>query len=120
VPQVVSIEAPTTHTESQEKYYKVQVKAWTAFDPNDMELGEIAARIQLGAGVLTSVEVTRVADDLEGIDDVDVRNQFQMMIAIEQIIRNAAGLPAAIRSRLIEALADVPREQQLLQHHSER
>ncbi|MBV9609409.1 MAG: hypothetical protein JO187_07610, partial [Acidobacteria bacterium] len=92
--QVVPFEPPT-NVDALQKYYKIQVKAWTAFDPTEMELGEIAARIQLGSGVLTAVEVTRVANDLEAIDDESVRNQFQMLMAIEQIIQNAAGLPTS-------------------------
>ena len=107
MPQVVSSEPPAD-LDALQKYYKIQVKAWTAFDPADMELGEIAARIQLGSGVITAIEVTRVANELGSIDDESVRNQFQMLIAIEQIIQNAAGLPPSIRNRLIEALAEVP------------
>jgi hypothetical protein len=108
--RVVSPQPPTASSESPQKYFKIQVMAWTAFDPKDMKLGEIAARIQLGAGVLTAIEVARVANNVEAIDDAEVRHQFQMLIAVEQLIRNAAALPRSIRDRLVEALANVSRE----------
>jgi len=108
MPQILSFEPPSS--EGLQKYFKIQVKAWTAFDPKNMELGEIAARIQLGAGVLTAIEVARVANNVEAIDDAEVRHQFQMLIAVEQLIRNAAALPQSIRGRLVEALANVSRE----------
>src|SRR5581483_9961869 len=114
MPRVLSFETPSS--EPLPKYFNILMKAWTTFDPKDMELGDIAARIQLGAGVVTAVEVTRVADKLDAVDDDQVRLQFQMLIVTEHIIQNAAALPLSVRNRLIEALSKIPREYQSIQH----
>src|SRR5437879_12852194 len=54
--------APTTPPASPEvkKYFKLQIKAWTNFDPTDKRLSEIAQAIESGAGFVTVMEVTQI------------------------------------------------------------
>jgi len=94
----------TTRPEPQ-RYYKVQMKAWTTSDPSKMDLRELVEHIERGTGILTVIEVVKVADDLNGVDDVEVREQFENVRAVERIVRNIDGLPKSLRERLHAALA---------------
>ena len=87
------------------RYYRVQMRAWTGFDPSRMELAEIAAAIDKGTAFLTAIEVSKVADDLNGIDDPEVRRSFENIVAAERILENFGDLPKAIRDRLAAALS---------------
>ena len=46
------------------RYFKVQIRVWTDFDPMDKKLPEIAEAIERGGGLLTAIEVLQVEDDL--------------------------------------------------------
>jgi len=87
------------------RYYRVQIRAWTGFDPSRMELAEIAERIDRGTAFLTAIEVSKVSDDVNGIDDPEVRRSFENIIAAERTLQNLADLPKALRDRLSVALA---------------
>jgi hypothetical protein len=86
------------------RYYKVQVRAWTITDPAEFTLKEIAESIDAGAGVLTAVEVVKVVDDLDAVDDVEVRETFENIRAAERLLRNIKSLPSPLRERLQTAL----------------
>ena len=51
------------------KYFKIQVRGWTDFDPLDKKLAEIADAIERGGGFLTAIEVLDTKDDLSAISD---------------------------------------------------
>ncbi len=92
-------------TSQPRRYYRVQIRAWTGFDPSRVELGVIAAEIDRGTAFLTAIEVSKVADDLNGIDDPEVRKSFENIVAAERILQNMADLPKALRDRLSAALS---------------
>jgi hypothetical protein len=87
------------------RYYKMQLRGWTSFDPSRMELSEIAERIEGGTGFLTAIEVISAADNLQAIDDADVRQIFENIIAAERILAKMDELPKAIKDRLHAALS---------------
>jgi len=89
----------------QRRYYRVQIRAWTGFDPSRVELAEIAAEIDRGTAFLTAIEVSKVADDLNGIDDPEVRKSFENINAAERVLQNLGELPKALRDRLSAALS---------------
>jgi hypothetical protein len=100
---------PTTSIQESSplrKYHRVQIKIWTAFDPSRMELAEIAAEIDRGTAFLTALEVSKVVDDLNGIDDPEVRKSFENIVAAERILQNLSELPKALRDRLSAALTE--------------
>src|SRR4051794_35290689 len=88
------------------RYYRVQIRTWTSFDPSRMELAEIASEIERGTAFLTALEVSKVVDDLDGIDDPEVRKSFENIVAAERILQNLAELPKALRERLSAALTE--------------
>jgi hypothetical protein len=87
------------------RFFKIQMKAWTNFDASRMELTEIADRIERGLGFLTAIEVMKVAEDVNAIDDAEVRQSFEIVIAAEKILQNVSELPKALRERLYTALS---------------
>ena len=92
-------------TTPQRRYYRLQIRAWTGFDPSKMELADIASEIDRGTAFLTAVEVSKVVDDVNGIDDPEVRKSFENILAAERILQNVGDLPKAIRERLAAALS---------------
>ncbi len=86
------------------KYYKIQVRGWTDFDPLDKKLPEIADAIERGGGVLTAVEVLDVKDDLSAITDNLVREGFQNILAARRVLRSIGELPASVVEDLRAAL----------------
>jgi hypothetical protein len=86
-------------------YYKVQVRAWTKFDPTNAELIDIASAVEQGTAFLTAIEVARVAVGTHEIDDPDVREQFENVAAAERVVRHLEDLPDAVRDKLRSALA---------------
>jgi hypothetical protein len=99
--------SPATSAKQVEKgepYYKLQIRAWTAIDPTQLTLRQIAELVDSGAGVLTAVEVIKVAEGLSSVDDNEVREAFENMRAAERVLRNMKVLPAALRERLQSAL----------------
>jgi hypothetical protein len=85
------------------KYFKLQLKAWTNFDPTDKRLSDIAAAIERGAGFVTVMEVTQAAE-LKEIGDGEVRERFESIAAAEKLMRNLDKLPKAVREQLQTAL----------------
>ena len=88
-----------------DRYYKIQIKAWAKFDPTNAELMEIAQAVERGAALLTSIEVTRVANDVKDIDDLDVREQFEIVAAAERLVHKVEDLPKSLRDKLRDVLA---------------
>ena len=97
--------APATPPASPEvkKYSKLQIKAWTNFDPTDKRLSEIAQAIESGAGFVTVMEVTQVTE-LKEIGDREVRERFETIAAAEKLLQNLDKLPKAVREQLYSAL----------------
>lgn len=85
-------------------YYKVQMRAWTNVDPDKLTLKQLAEFIEAGRGVLTAIEVVKVADDLNAVDDIEVRETFQSIRAAERILDNVDALPLPLRQKLQSAL----------------
>jgi hypothetical protein len=86
------------------KYFKLQLKAWTNFDPAQYELTAIADAIQNGGGFVTVMEVTQVSE-LNEITDLEVRERFESLDAAEKLLRNLDKLPKSVREQLCSALA---------------
>src|SRR5437762_8005093 len=86
------------------KYYKIQVRGWTDFDPLDKKLPEIADAIEQGGGVLTAVEVLDVKDDLSAISDNVVREGFENILAARRVLRSIGELPTSVVEDLRAAL----------------
>ena len=89
---------------SPDSYYKLQVRAWTRFDPSKAELIDIARAVEAGTAFVTAIEVSRVAGAINDVDDPDVREQFENLAAAERILRRFDELPGAVRDKLRSAL----------------
>lgn len=87
-----------------DRYYKVQIRAWTNVDPADADLKQLAEIVDHGAGVLTAIEVTKIVDGVGAIDDPEVRESFENIRAAERILRNPKALPSTLREKLQSAL----------------
>ncbi|MCU1311101.1 MAG: hypothetical protein JWO20_2226 [Candidatus Angelobacter sp.] len=98
-----STATPLKTTDSR-KYFKLQLKAWTTFDPAQYELAAIADAIQRGGGFVTVMEVTQVSE-LKEISDLEVRERFESLEAAEKILQNLDKLPKSVREQLYSALA---------------
>ncbi|HEV2699248.1 MAG TPA: hypothetical protein VGU90_14725 [Terriglobales bacterium] len=86
------------------KYFKIQVRGWTDFDPLDKKLPEIADAIEQGGGFLTAVEVLDVKDDLSAINDNVVREGFENILAARRVLRSIGELPTSVVEDLRAAL----------------
>ena len=93
------------------KYFKIQVRGWTDFDPLDKKLPEIADAIEGGGGFLTAIEVldTNIEvldtkDDLSAISDNVVREGFQNILAARRVLRSIGELPTSLVEDLRAAL----------------
>src|SRR5438874_13408871 len=91
------------------KYFKIQVRGWTDFDPLDKKLAEIAVAIERGGGFLTAIEVLDTKDDLSAISDNVVREGFQNILAARRVLRSIGELPTSLVEDLRAAL-DAPAE----------
>jgi hypothetical protein len=91
---------------SPESYFKLQVRAWTRFDPSKAELIDIARAVEAGTAFVTAIEVSRVAAGINEVDDPDVREQFETLAAAERILLRFEELPGAVRDKLRSALAN--------------
>jgi hypothetical protein len=89
---------------SPDAYFKLQVRVWTRFDPTKSELIDIVRAVEAGDAFVSALEVTRVARGIHDIDDVDVREQFENLAAVERIVRKLDELPAAVLDKLRTAL----------------
>jgi hypothetical protein len=106
MPQASQPLSPITAPASVEsrKYFKLQLKAWTSFDPAQYDLTAIADAIQNGGGFITVMEVTQVSG-LNEIGDLEVRERFESLDAAEKLLRNLDKLPKSVRDQLSAALA---------------
>ena len=86
-------------------YFKLQVKAWTRFDPSKADLLDIARAVEEGTAFVSAIEVSRVAAGINEVDDPDVREQFETLAAAERLLRRVEELPEALRDKLRNALA---------------
>jgi hypothetical protein len=90
---------------SADTYFKLQVRAWTRFDPTQADLIDIARAVEAGTAFVSAIEVARVAKGINDVDDPDVREQFETLAAAERILRRVEELPDAVRDKLRAALA---------------
>ena len=90
--------------EHKEKYFSFQIKGWTNFDPMDKTLAGIAEGIEQGGGFLTLIEVLRVEDEVASIEDEEVRECFENLLAAKRLIQNVNELPAKVKEELRAAL----------------
>src|ERR1700692_143629 len=86
------------------KYFKIQVRGWTDFDPLDKKLPEIADAIERGGGFLTAIEVLDTKDDLSAISDKVVREGFQNILAARRVLQSIGELPNSLVEDLRAAL----------------
>src|SRR5437660_12931642 len=86
------------------KYFKIQVRGWTDFDPLDKKLPEIADAIERGGGFLTAIEVLDTKDDLSAISDNAVREGFQNILAARRVLQSIGELPPSLVEDLRTAL----------------
>ena len=91
------------------KYFKIQVRGWTDFDPLNKKLPEIADAIERGGGFLTAIEVLDTRDDLSAISDNVVREGFQNILAARRVLRSIAELPTSLVEDL-RAAVNAPAE----------
>src|SRR5438067_2751559 len=94
----------STASNGAAKYFKIQVRGWTDFDPLDKKLPEIADAIERGGGFLTAVEVLDVKDDLSAISDHVVREGFENILAARRVLRSISELPTSLIEDLRVAL----------------
>jgi hypothetical protein len=87
-----------------ERYFKLQIRAWTDFDPMEKDLSEIAEAIERGGGLLTAIEVLTVAEDLAAISDKEVREGFENIVAARRVLRSVGELPKKLVKDLRAAL----------------
>jgi hypothetical protein len=90
--------------EQSEKYFSFQIKGWTNFDPVNKPLAKVAEGIEEGNGFLTLVELLRVEDKVASIDDEEVREGFENLLAAKRLIQNVNELPAKVKEELRAAL----------------
>jgi hypothetical protein len=98
VPQSSQTEAP------KEQYFKVQMKAWTNFDPMEKTLTEIAQAMEQGNGFLSVIEVLEVANSLASIADEDIRDGFENILAAKRLVHAVNSLPPKLKEELRSAL----------------
>jgi hypothetical protein len=87
-----------------EKYFSFQIKGWTNFDPLNKTLAEVAEGIAQGNGFLMLIDVLRVEDEVASIDDEEVRECFENLLAARRLIQNVNELPAKVKEELRAAL----------------
>jgi hypothetical protein len=76
-----------------EKYFKLQINAWTNFDPMDKNLLEIALAIEQGGGLVMATEVLRIEHDLHSIGDEEVMESFENILAAKRVLQHVQELP---------------------------
>jgi hypothetical protein len=92
-------------TTSPNTFFKLQVRAWTRFDPSKADLIDIARAVEAGTAFVSAIEVSRVAAGINDVDDPDVREQFETLAAAELIMGRVDELPEAVRDKLRMALS---------------
>src|SRR5207247_7960940 len=88
------------------RYFKVQIRAWTDFDPMDKKLPEITEAIERGGGLLTAIEVLEVEDDLAAISDNEVKEGFQNILAARRVLRSIGELTKSMVEDVRSVLND--------------
>lgn len=86
------------------KYFKMQIRGWTDFDPMEKTLPQISEAIERGGGFLTAIEVLEVKDNPSAISDNLVREGFQNILAVRRILGNIGTLPPGLVEDLRAAL----------------
>jgi hypothetical protein len=94
----------TVNPAQRPRYFKLQIRAWTDFDPMEKKLSEITAAIEGGGGLLTAIEVIEVQEDLAAISDREVREGFQNILAARRVLRSISELPKNLVEDLRSAL----------------
>jgi hypothetical protein len=102
--ETVRVPATNQSSEQNEKYFSFQIRGWTNFDPMDKTLAKVVEGIERGDGFLTRVEILRVEDKAASIDDEEVRECFENLLAAKRLIQNVNELPAKLREELRAAL----------------
>src|SRR5690348_18436473 len=90
---------PNQTTTPKERYYKVQMKAWTNFDPMEKTLADIAKSMEQGNGFLSVIEVLEVAENLASVTDEDVRDGFSNILAAKRLLGAVDTLPETLKER---------------------
>jgi hypothetical protein len=103
MPQVPSTKYSPSNG-SGTRFYKVQIKAWTNFDPTQADLLHLAQAAEQGAAIVTVREVIETAADLEQIEDEEVRKRFEIVAAAETLVQNLVNVPPHLKDRLRAAL----------------
>ena len=98
--ETIKVASTNQNAEPIEKYFSFQIKGWTNFDPMDKTLVKVAEGIELGDGFLTLVEVLKVEDDVNSIDDEEAKEYFENLLAAKRLIQNVNDLPAKVREEL--------------------
>jgi len=93
--------------EQSEKYFSFQIKGWANFDPVNETLARVAEGIEQGNGFLTLIEVLRVEDEVASIEDEEVRECFENLLAARRLIQNVNELPAKVKEELRAALQTI-------------
>lgn len=87
-----------------EKFYNFQIRGWLNFDPVDKTLANVAERIDMGDGFVAMVDLLKVADGVSAIDDEEIREAFENLLAVKRLIQNASQLPTTLIEELRAAL----------------
>jgi hypothetical protein len=95
---------PNQGPAAKERYYKVQMRAWTNFDPMEKTLAEIADSMDQGNGFLSVVEVLEVAENLASVGDEDVRDGVANILAAKRLLGAIETLPQKLKEELRSAL----------------
>ena len=74
------------------------------FRSHGKDAGQVVERIEEGDGFLTLVEVLKVENKVASIDDAEVRECFENLLAAKRLIQNVSELPAKIKEDLFAAL----------------
>ena len=98
--ETIKVASTNQNAEPIEKYFSFQIKGWTNFDPMDKTLVKVAERIERGDGFLTLIEVLKVEDDVNSIDDEEAKECFENLLAAKRLIQNMNDLPAKVREEL--------------------
>jgi hypothetical protein len=98
--ETIKVASTNQNAEPIEKYFSFQIKGWTNFDPMDKTLAKVAERIERGDGFLTLVEVLKVEDDVNSINDEEAKECFENLLAAKRLIQNVNNLPEKVREEL--------------------
>jgi len=99
-------------SQTDRRFYKVQIKGWVDFDPTDRALSDIVQAIEKGSGVVTAMEVTKVANAMSEIPDPEVRERFTDIAAVNRVVDNFGALPSLLKEKLQRALRGEPHTEQ--------